>query len=387
MLNDWILTVVQVLMLIAMSFAVIGVVLRLAKKKLRKPEIKPFFWLERNVTTNTLKKYVAFAIAVSVGATILQYVTSTLITGHSPWWGELSVKSIAAIALLNFAAVMGFLVPRRVYHLFREVQDNMIEKARSSPKAERNIQIRDMQKFGEVAGGSFLYQGICILITVALFVSVNIIWLGIESLFTSWFDLLLYVLIGGIVGPMATTISGFLIYCGTIFERKEHFDPLASDRRGGFKSLGSLGIWSTFMAAVVAGVAIPTLFIAPRPVAPGGIGVNYGLTLFMVICIGLFFFIPLFFVHGALKTAKKKKTREIEDKYRRGFNEFSKRTRGGVFREKQNIKEVAGILSLITWKKIYDDITLMSDWPLNHSVIFALGSFVLPALNLVIQFL
>lgn len=370
-----------------MSFIVIRFIWWLAQKKLRKPEIKPFFWLEKVVTTSTFK-YVLFAIAVSVGATILQYVTSTLITGHPPWWGGLSVKSIAAIALLNFAAIMGFLLPRRVYHLFREVLGDTIEKAkRSSPKAERDIQIKNMNKFAEVAGGSVLYQGICILITVALFVSVNIIWLGIESLFTSWFDLLLYVLIGGIVGPMATTISGFLVYCGTIFKRKEHFDPLASDRRGGFKKLGSLGIWSTFMAAVVAGVAIPTLFITPRPVAPGGIMVNYGLTLFMVICIGLFFFVPLFFVHEALKTAKKEKTREIEDEYRRNFNDFLKRTRGGIFRERQNIKEVAGILSLITLKKIYDDITPMSDWPLNHSVIFALGSFVLPALSLVVQFL
>lgn len=179
--------------------------------------------------------------------------------------------------------------------------------------------------------------------------------LDIRPLLTDWVGFLLFALMGGIIGPMATTISAFIIYCGTTFTGEKNFDPLAKDKQGGFGSLGTLGMWSTFMAAFTPGIAIPFLFLDTKP----EIMTSGGLLFFLIICVNLFFFIPIYYVHKAMKKSRKLQIQKLEKNYRPKLGEFLEKVENGKTTE---LTETASMLAL---KGFYDDVTMKSDWLVN----------------------
>lgn len=294
--------------------------------------------------------------------------------------------------LLFFALIMGFLVPCRLYHFFKDnVLQDMVEKAEKTSHPEKTK--RTLKMFTLVAGGSSLYQGVCILFTVTFFIVTHLFFvipqwqevagfaksLDVRPFLGSWSTPLIYALIGGVVGPMATTFSAFTIFCGS-FKGRDFFDPLAEDRRGGFGSLGTLGMWSSFMAAITPGVAVPLLFISLKTTSEIAIGV--GLLFFLIICIILFFFVPVYHVHRAMKASRKLFIQEFEGDYRARFNEFLKEMEDG------KVTELTATLSMLALKEIYDDTIVISDWPVDYfGGLRVIASTVLPVLSFIVKYL
>jgi len=187
---------------------------------------------------------------------------------------------------------------------------------------------------------------------------------------------------------MATTVSGFIVYCGLAFRNGKFFDPFAIDRRGGFRELGSLGMWSSFIAAVTPGVAIPVLLINSGSKTTVEIAISAGLVFFMLICVLLFFFVPVFFVHEAMRASKRLDALDVERKYRVAYDEFMKKTQDSIFIDTLGVKEVAGILSLYTLKTRFDEITSASEWPTDYRTIFkVITSSLLPTLSFLLEFI
>jgi len=386
-----------------MSFLIIAILNKRARKQLEQlhrkeeePEANPF-WMENIRGQARPRVYVLVALILSIGAMAADYFVPILLIGSDPWWWTirpvLTPYRVFSLFLLGFALVMGFLVPWKVYHFFLDdVLQDMMEKAEKSLQPKKIK--RTLKMFTLVAGGSSLYQGACIIFTVALFVIIQLFfvfpqWREVAG-FTrgfdptpflgSWSTLLIYALIGGVVGPMATTISAFTVFCGATFNGEEFFDYLAKDRRGGFGSLGTLGLWSSFMAAATPGVAVPIIFLGLKTTSERSISV--GLLFFLIICIVLFFFVPIYCVHRAMKTSRKLQIEKFENTYRTNVNGFLKKARNG------KPTKATETLSILAQKSIYDDITLVSDWPVNYiAILEVIASTILPILSYVVKYL
>jgi len=389
--------------LVFMSFIIIAILYRHAHKQLEsfhkreeEPKENPF-WMENIRGRERFKVYVFFSFILSLGAVAADHFVPILVAGPTPWWWTTRSMSadynIFSLFLLIFALIMGFLVPRELYHYFvNNVLQDMMKKDEQTPQPKKMK--RTLKMFTVVAGGSSLYQGACVLFTVVLFIIIHLFFvipqwqeiagftrgLDVMPLLGSWSRLLIYVLIGGVVGPMATTVSAFTIFCGINFKGEDFFDPLAKDRRGGFGSLGTLEMWSSFMAAVTPGVAVPILFIGLKTTSEMAISV--GLLFFLIICVASFFFVPIYYVHGAMKTSRKLQIQKLEGTYRTEFNEFLKKVEDG------KPTEMTETLSVLALKGIYDDITVISDWPLNYlTVLKVIASAILPVLSYIIKYL
>jgi len=388
--------------LVFMSFIVIAILYRHAHKQLEsfhkrgeEPKVNPF-WMENIRGRARFKIYVFCSLILSLGAVAADHFVPILVVGPTPWWWTIrsmpASYNIFSLFLLLFALIMGFLVPCKLYHFFMDnVLQDMMEKAKKTPHPEKTK--RTLKMFTLVAGGSSLYQGACVLFTVVFFIFLHLYlvipqWqevagfarsLDATPFLGSWSTLLVCALIGGVVGPMATTFSAFTIFCGS-FRGKDFFDPLAEDRRGGFGSLGTLGVWSSFMAAVTPGVAVPLLFIGLRTTSEITIGV--GLLFFLIICIMLFFFVPIYYVHGVMKVSRKLYIQKFEDAYRVGFNEFLKAVENG------KVIGLTKTLSMLASKEIYDGMIVISDWPVDYfGGLKVIASTILPVLSYIVKYL
>lgn len=386
-----------------MSFIVIAILYRHAHKQLEsfhkreeEPKENPF-WMENIRGRARFRVYVFFSFILILGAVAADHFVPILVVGPVPWWWTIrympATYRIFSSFLLISALIMGFLVPCKLYHYFVDhVLRDTMKKAEQTPQPKRMR--RTLKMFTVVAGGSSLYQGACVLVTVMLFIIIQLFFvipqwqeiagfargLDVRPFLGSWSNLLIYILIGGIVGPMATTVSAFAIFCGINFKGKDFFNPIAEDRRGGFGSLGTLGVWSSFMAGVTPGVAVPILFIGLKTTYERAISV--GLLFFLIICIVLFFFVPIYYVHRAMETSRKLQIRELEGTYEAKFNDFLKRVENG------KITEITETLSMLALKGIYDDITTISDWPVNYlAVLEVITSAILPVLSYLVKYL
>jgi len=402
---DWLLQAAIITSgLVFLSFIVIAILYWYAHKQLEsfhKREEEPkinLFWMEKILSTR-FEEYILLAVILSFGTTIADCLVPVLVAGRTPWWWAIGPTPIAYnisfFILLNFALIMGFLVPRQLYHYFMdETLQDMMDKAKHAPQHKKII--RTLKMFSEVAGGSLVYQGTCVLVACVLFISINLFFiipqwqeiagftrgLDVRPLLGSWSVLLIYILIGGVVGPMATTISAFIIFCSISLKNEDFFDPLAKDRRGGFRSLGTLGMWSSFMAAVTPGVAIPALFLDSKPKTIWETAISGGLLFFLTICVVLFFFVPIFYVHVTIKASRKHQIRNFEGPYRTRFNEFVETVKDG------RPTKMAKTLSMLALKEIYNDITVASDWPMDYlTVLKVITSAILPVLSYVIKLL
>jgi len=394
---------------ILISFIVIIVLYQYAYKQLRlldtsEKDIKkqPVFWMERILLKRFkqygFKAYIVFSFAITSAVMVVSYLSPILVAGPNPWWWTIKPMLIAHntlnFILLGFSILMGFLVPSRLYHYFvNDVMKDMNKKANKTSQPKKVT--RRLNMFALVAGGSSIYQVICIVIACALFVVMklfNIIqWqqtagivggLDIRPLLTDWIALLLYAFIGGIVGPMATTISAFIVYCGITFKSEGFFDSLEKDRRGGFGSLGTLGMGSAFMAAVTPGIAIPVLFLNPKTEAVYETATNLALLLFLMICVSLFFFVPIHYVHTAMKTSRAHEIQKFEKDYRPKLDKFLKR----VGEEKK--PEMVEAYSILVLKGTYDTVATQSDWPIDYlTILEVVASVLLPSLGYILKFL
>jgi hypothetical protein len=186
---------------------------------------------------------------LSLGAVAADHYLPILVNGSIPWWS--AVRSTSSTynmisQLLSFTAILtGFLFSSRLYRYLNDVVvKDMISKAEET--ADRDGIRRALKMFVLVDGGSPVYQGACMLCTVLYFVWLHLFvifpqWrqaaglpysLDITPFLGSWSRLLIYVLMTGVVGPMATAASGCAIFCGWVLTGKDVFDPLARDRRG-----------------------------------------------------------------------------------------------------------------------------------------------------------
>jgi len=123
--------------LIAISFIGIAIMFLHARRQLRsyfqkkEPDISSF-WMEK-VFSKGLVKYAVLSFILSLGVTIVTYLLPILIAGPSPWWlrteAASTIYQTITSSLLILAIMMGFLVPRQLYHyLVKEVIGDMNRK-------------------------------------------------------------------------------------------------------------------------------------------------------------------------------------------------------------------------------------------------------------------
>lgn len=181
---------------------------------------------------------------------------------------------------------------------------------------------------------------------------------------------------------MATTISAFAIYCGVTFGDGDFFDPIAKDRRGGFRSLGTLGVRSSFMATITPCVAIPVLFPSSKLKTTYDLAINIGLLFFLMICVALFFFVPTYYVHKAMKASRKNQIQRFEDLYRTKVHQFM------AIVSNVKLAKTTETSSMLALKEMYQDIVGASDWPTDYlAILRVIINVALPILSYVLKLL
>jgi hypothetical protein len=386
---------------ILISFLYVGVLGGLAHRRLRNlhrkgidPNENPF-WLERLLGGGSYRLYLFVCLMLGLGAVAADTYLPVLVTGSEPWWVKPTSSTYSALwsALSLTAILMGFLVSSRLYRYLKSiVLEDMKTKAKKTSDPDRTR--RTLKMFVLVAGGSPIYQGICALSTVAFFISLHVFFifpqwqqaaglpssLDLTPFLGSWSILLIYVLMTGVVGPMATAASGFAIYCGVAFRDQDVFDPLAPDTRGGFASVANLGVWSSFMLAVSPGIALPHLIFSAETY-PGTL-VGWGAILWLIFCMNLFFFAPLYYVHQAIKSSRQLQFKLIEPVYREKLNRFIDNEKSGT---RTRVDEMVSIIAL---GEAYNHVTTGSDWPVDYRTFLEIaGSSMFPILSYIVSYL
>lgn len=179
---------------------------------------------------------------------------------------------------------------------------------------------------------------------------------------------------------MACAVSGFAIYCGYIFKNEDVFDPLALDRRGGFRSVANIGMWSSIIMAIVPAVALPNLIMSMQTYSEMVFGL--GSLIWLIFVINFFFFTPQYYLHGAMRTSKEIEIKKFEDIYRKKFHNFINCVK------KENSIEQYEISSMIALKQIYDHLISLKVWPVDYSTIIRiLISSILPLISYFINYL
>jgi len=361
----WIATI-----LVMISFSVILSLGLLARSKLREmpysenPEIKPF-WLDRLLGN---QNYATFVVLGSFGSTLIDLILSS-VKSLTWWWTPSSNTALELwrIILFNLAVILGLMLLRSTYQrLKEEVFPSMLEKAKITQlRSEKESILKILVMFTEVAGGSRLYQGICILLTISLYFILEIYFcltLGRLMSPISALDVMVYVVMAGLVGPLATAISGFVVFCGLTFEDPKYFDLLAPDQRGGFETLGKLAAVSSKIAALSPGLALPILLIGYESKSQGELALSIGLIFFVSICVFLFFFVPIFFVHRSMAKSRGYLIKELEKTYREPLRQFVDKLKS---KERLSERELLRLLVLNeTLERMH---VSTKEWPMGFS--------------------
>jgi hypothetical protein len=88
------------------------------------------------------------------------------------------------------------------------------------------------------------------------------------------------------------------------------------------------------------------------------------------------------YVHVAMKTSRKLRIQKLEVSYRLEFNEFLNRVEDG------KSTEMPKTLRMLALKEIWDDVTVISDWPVNYlTVLEVIASIILPVLSYIVKYL
>ena len=168
--------------LVLISFIVIAILFRHAHRQLNyyieregEPETN-LFWMERIMSTR-FKMYIFLSFMLSLGTTAASYLLPILIAGPTPWWWTITPASIdyqiVAFFLVSSAIMMGFLIPRILYHyLVDEVMEDINTKVNKTAQPRRFA--RTLKMFMLVAGGSSFYQAVCMFTSCALFIVIKL---------------------------------------------------------------------------------------------------------------------------------------------------------------------------------------------------------------------
>lgn len=115
-----------------------------SKKALKK--VSPF-WMESILVPRKLeghrgKVYILLSFVISLIVMIASDILPILVAGPNPWWWAVKPTSIAYTVithiLLVLSIMMGFLIPRQLYHYFvDEALEDMKEKAKATSQPKR----------------------------------------------------------------------------------------------------------------------------------------------------------------------------------------------------------------------------------------------------------
>lgn len=332
-----------VLVYLAISFAVIYFLYRVATKrrKKHKPMKEGPFWLEK-VFGNTLKKYATRSFLFVVFLFILDY---SLSRGR---------YSLASLGLTSTASFSGLLLSRWLYHNLNDdvlpyINELLQKYAR---KKEFKAISNGFLIFVEATGRSVLYQGVCCTVTLILFI-IFYKTFSYELFPSFWSRLLCFIITAGIVGPLSTTISGFIIYCEHKFSDLEGYDFMLLDNNKMVKKLGGLALHSSFISALSAGIAIPAFLMAEQP------GLASSFTFFLTICVSLFFFVPVYYIYTTTGKHKTEMLSNVDTIYEKKLKEVYKSVKT------KSTMDEGSIDSFLALKEIRSNISEIVEWPLT----------------------
>jgi hypothetical protein len=265
------------------------------------------FWAYRSMTSTS--KY-----AIVFGIPLLVAVIDHLIFGeisYSNWLGRL---------VLIAAAILGLYLPSYVYREFASLVQEMLDKLPANDTHSKKDRAT-MTMFALVAGGSSTYQVATALITVCTYVVFVVLIWGLQGTFLFRpMAALVSIIIAGLVAPMTTTISAFVYYCRRNLNERLRFDVTATDGYGGFQSLATIGLSSSLMSALVAGIGVPVSLLSPGTAAPS----ELGLTLFMMFFVAASFVVPVHYAHSIIVSSKRKILSDIGFWYRVNLPSFDR---------------------------------------------------------------
>jgi hypothetical protein len=178
------------------------------------------------------------------------------------------------------------------------------------------------------------------------------------------------VVIAGIVAPMTTTISGFVVYCAKVLGHEQSLDVTASDGQGGFKSLGTIGLSSSLMSALVAGFGVPVSFFVPGTVT----SYEYGLTLFTVFFVVLTFGTPVVCAHSIIASSKKNILNRLRDQYSSALRVLD------MTQPESLPSDQVGLLRLMYLESIFERVLGMSEWPSYYTLVWGVANAAIPIL-------
>lgn len=336
--------VLLVLIYLAISFVVIYSLCKLgARRKHNSKFLKEGpFWLERILGT-TLGTYALRSFSVVFFLFFLDYILSR---GRYP---------PPSLFLTSTASFLGLLLSRSLYHRLTEdtvpyISSRLNEHAGKKESREIND---GFLIFIEAAGRSALYQGVCCIVTIITF----IIFYRIFSykLFPSfWSRLFCFVMLAGILGPLSTTVSGFIIYSQRKFSNLRNYSFMLLDDNKMVKNLGGLALHSSFIAAISAGIAVPAFYMTEMP------GLISSFTIFLTICVFLFFFGPVFFIHKTTRKHKAEMLSIVDPSYEKILKEVYRSIESGFV-----MKESMRLAHFLLIKEVRNDVLRISEWPLT----------------------
>jgi hypothetical protein len=314
------------------------------------------FWLYRSMSR---VENLAFVVTLPVLATAVDFYTSVRTAYFNP----------TAALILNISAILGLSLPPYVYSHFREVVESMRSRIESRDDSRMSLAI--MATFASAAGGSSTYQAVTAFVAFGAYMIFAALAFLVHGLFLfRLLPLLVSVVIAGIVAPMTTTVSGFVVYCAKVFGHEQSLDVTASDGQGGFKSLGTIGLLSSSMSAVVAGLGVPVSFFAPGTVT----SYEYGLTLFTVFFVVLTFGTPVVCAHNIIASSKKNILNRLRDQYNCALPVLD------MAQPESLPSDQVGLLRLIYLESIFERVLSISEWPSDYTLLGGVANAAIPIL-------
>ena len=340
-----------------------------SSKKIKKipgePEIKSL-WLERSIGRRGY-----LLISFSLPAIVIEWDYIVITRVAFPILSRFVL--IIVYGLSYVVLVLGLLLWRKVYDVYLAVLPKMLEKIEASPeeiilfqgkiKMEKKDVSRYLKGFGIGAGSDQIYSIINMITAFGVYVYFQFAVLAPKGIYYGVLSPFTVILSGGMIGPMATIMMFFIVFCALIFRGPRYYNLGVPDKCGGFRSLSVLGMWAS-LAAAVAPAGVPITFLIARPQVPFEISLNISMILFIFFCVLSFFFVPLFFLHSSMKFSRRTLVERI---YEENYRKTSKIIEEAELEKK--IVKTSDLLRFFAEKEIVNYATATSDWPIDYAMI------------------
>jgi len=300
------------------------------------------------------KRQWAISLSVPLVITALDYFTP----------GRTTYYNVTAIIMLNTSAMLGFALPVYLYRQFRSVVQDMQNRIDSSDTKRRATTVI----FALAAGGSPTYQAVTMLVAFLAYMIFALLAFVLQGFFFfRLLPILVSIIIAGIVAPMTTTISGFVVHCRRVF-RGRSLDLMACDGQGGFGSIGTIGLASSTMSAIVAGLGVPVSFFGPSTVTY----YEAGLTAFAVFFVALTFGVPVVFSHAIIASSKRASLEKLCSRYQMilGTSEMA-----GAGNPKN---DQTGLLRMLYLESLIHRVLNVQEWPSSYVMIWGVMNAIIP---------